>query len=270
MKGKPETALATIDAEAIVTETRVLGADPRITIKEASEIATVLAEVIEKQKLYANIQGKKFPTCEGWTTLGVLIGVSPVEEYVKELPNGYETKIKLIRTKDGQTVGAASHICLRSDEPRWANSASYAIRSMSGTRATGKAFRQSFSWIMKLAGYEVTPAEEITSTTFRPSIPPPESIRERQARAPQPSYPPPAEDYHEPEPEPPADYELEAPAATINAAQQRKLWATARKCGWTEDDVRQLAQRHGVESTKDFPAAGFTELLNEILAGTRN
>jgi hypothetical protein len=33
---------------------------------------------------------------------------------------------------------------------------------MAQTRATGKACRLAFSWIMLLAGYEVTPAEEMT------------------------------------------------------------------------------------------------------------
>jgi hypothetical protein len=32
---------------------------------------------------------------------------------------------------------------------------------MAVTRATGKAYRLAFSWIMNLAGYEVTPAEEM-------------------------------------------------------------------------------------------------------------
>ena len=38
-----------------------------------------------------------------------------------------------------------------------------ACESMAQTRATGKAFRQSFSWIMILAGYSPTPAEEVQS-----------------------------------------------------------------------------------------------------------
>src|SRR5688572_13498615 len=33
---------------------------------------------------------------------------------------------------------------------------------MAQTRATGKAFRMSIGWIMKLAGYEPTPSEEVS------------------------------------------------------------------------------------------------------------
>jgi hypothetical protein len=37
----------------------------------------------------------------------------------------------------------------------------YAILSMAQTRATGKAFRNLISWLMKAAGFEATPAEEM-------------------------------------------------------------------------------------------------------------
>jgi hypothetical protein len=37
----------------------------------------------------------------------------------------------------------------------------YAILSMAQTRATGKAFRNLLSWLMKAAGFEATPAEEM-------------------------------------------------------------------------------------------------------------
>ena len=43
-----------------------------------------------------------------------------------------------------------------------------ARRSMAQTRATGKACRLAFSWIMALAGYEPTPAEELPDTRQQP------------------------------------------------------------------------------------------------------
>ena len=39
--------------------------------------------------------------------------------------------------------------------------ADYAICSMAQTRAVGKAYRLSLGWLMKAAGYEATPAEEM-------------------------------------------------------------------------------------------------------------
>jgi len=38
---------------------------------------------------------------------------------------------------------------------------------MAATRATGKAYRLAFSWIINLAGYETTPAEEMITAEFK-------------------------------------------------------------------------------------------------------
>ena len=37
----------------------------------------------------------------------------------------------------------------------------YAVASMAQTRAVGKAFRMKIGWLLKVAGYETTPAEEM-------------------------------------------------------------------------------------------------------------
>jgi intergrase/recombinase len=41
----------------------------------------------------------------------------------------------------------------------------YVINSMAQTRAQGKAFRLLLGWLMKVAGYESTPAEEVQTQT---------------------------------------------------------------------------------------------------------
>jgi len=72
----------------------------------------------------------------------------------------YEATVSLIRVNDGAVIGRGSAIC-GMDEDTWATRPNYARRSMAITRATGKAYRLGFSWIMTLAGYEPTPAEEM-------------------------------------------------------------------------------------------------------------
>ena len=47
------------------------------------------------------------------------------------------------------------------DEPDWMKRPAFQRRSMAVTRATGKAARLAFSWIMVLAGFQACPAEEI-------------------------------------------------------------------------------------------------------------
>jgi len=157
------TELVPVDArEPHVPANRTLfNQSPTAMLAFATEAANVLRDVIDKQKLYTLIQGKPHVRVEGWTTMGSFIGVLPHEKWVKELPDGsYEAMVELVRESDGRVLGAASALC-SVEERRWKTADKNARRSMAITRATGKAFRLSFSWIMSLAGYEPTPAEEM-------------------------------------------------------------------------------------------------------------
>lgn len=139
----------------------IFNLEPEAQIEFAARIATTLAKVIDKQGLYTNIQGRKYVKVEGWEVLGTFLGVLPKERFVNELSDGsYEAFVDLVRSSDGIIVGGASAIC-GIDEKRWSNADRYARRSMAITRAVGKAYRTSFSWIISLAGYAVTPAEEM-------------------------------------------------------------------------------------------------------------
>jgi hypothetical protein len=134
---------------------------PEQVVETATRIATALKKVVDDRKLFTSIQGKQYVQVEGWSTLGAMLGVLPKELDTKRLDDGgYEAKVELIRTSDGIVIGGASAIC-GMDEPRWAKMPEYARRSMAVTRATGKAYRLGFAWIMRLAGYSATPAEEM-------------------------------------------------------------------------------------------------------------
>lgn len=134
---------------------------PKEQVIHATEIATVLSDVIEKQKLYVNIQGKKYVKVEGWQTLGTFLGVIPREKSVHELDDGsFEAYVELVKFSDGLSISGASALC-SIHEKRWGHAEAYARRSMAITRATGKAYRTGFAWIVTLAGYQPTPAEEM-------------------------------------------------------------------------------------------------------------
>ncbi len=158
-------AVVEADQQPARSDNRVsLGAlrlEVRDVVATASSIATQLAAIIERQSLYSTISGRAYVRVEGWSTLGALIGVLPREVATSEQPNGdYEAVVELIRTSDMQVLGRASAI-VSADEDRWSSRPRYARRSMAITRATGKAFRLGYAWIMTLAGYEATPAEEM-------------------------------------------------------------------------------------------------------------
>ena len=80
---------------------------------------------------------------------------------------------------DGACISRASAECGAPDEldrygkPVWSSRPRYARRSMAQTRATGKACRLAFSWVMSLAGYEPTPFEEMPSEPVVNVVPQP-------------------------------------------------------------------------------------------------
>lgn len=142
------------------------------TMDDQEAFAKKLAEKL-KVTIAANMwvqpyEDKEYVRVEGWTMLGALIGVTPVESYCKEIPvsnedrtmRGFEAQVHLLC--NGTVIGGASAQCTL-EEAEWAGRDSFALRSMTITRATSKAFRLNYGWIMALAGYEPTPAAELVN-----------------------------------------------------------------------------------------------------------
>ena len=136
-------------------------------IEQASAVAVALARVIEQQKLYSNIQGKKYVRVEGWTLLGSMLGVFPVCTWTRRVEDGWEARVEA-RTLSGALVGAAEAECLTS-EKNWGDRDDYALRSMAQTRATSKALRLPLGFVVTMAGFEGTPSEEVPPGGFTQS-----------------------------------------------------------------------------------------------------
>lgn len=132
---------------------------PEEVVIRATETAKALSKVVKRQKLTTKISGRDHVRVEGWTLLGTMLGVFPVCVWTRKLDDGWEARVEA-RTLNGQIVGAAEAQCLRA-ERTWATRDDYALRSMAQTRATSKALRQPLGFVMTLAGFEATPAEEM-------------------------------------------------------------------------------------------------------------
>jgi hypothetical protein len=145
--------------ELVVSLGTLQATSPAALVYGAAEMAKELATIIAKQKLFSVIQGKRFVNVEGWTTLATMLGCVAREIETTEHDGVYVAIVELVRMNDGACIGRASAEC--GEESPWSKRAKYARRSMAQTRATSKACRLAFSWIMQLAGYEVTPAEEM-------------------------------------------------------------------------------------------------------------
>jgi len=141
--------------------------DPVLVVEKASRIATALADVIDSRNLFTMISGKKHVRVEGWTVLGSMLGVFPVLQECVPVDidgvKGFEATV-IAQTLDGSIVGKATAYCMR-NEGRWRNADTFAVSSMAQTRATSKSLRLPLGFIMALAGYEATPAEERDNET---------------------------------------------------------------------------------------------------------
>jgi hypothetical protein len=139
--------------------------DPTEVIRRATAVAETLKDVLVKQGLISRIKDRDHVRVEGWTLCGTMLGVFPVCTWTRKVEDGWEARVEA-RTLSGAVVGAAEAECLRS-ENTWKSRDDYALRSMAQTRATSKAMRQPLGFIVQLAGFDPTPAEEVGSTEQR-------------------------------------------------------------------------------------------------------
>ena len=101
---------------------------------------------------------------EGWQFAGASLGLMPIITSTQDLSN--ETTIKYMATCEvrnittGSVVAVGIALCTNAEKTkRYFDE--YAILSMAQTRAIGKAYRNLLAWLMKAAGFEATPAEEM-------------------------------------------------------------------------------------------------------------
>lgn len=126
--------------------------------------ATQLKELIVQNKLFTNIKGKNYVNVEGWQIAGAFTGTYPIVEKVEQLasqPDEYKYRAEVsLRDKEGNVVGYGMALCSNKEHGKTGFD-EYAVASMAQTRAVGKAFRMKIGWLLKVAGYETTPAEEM-------------------------------------------------------------------------------------------------------------
>ena len=131
--------------------------------QDIMNFATELKSLIVDNKLYTNIKGKNYVNVEGWQIAGAFTGAIPIVEKVEDLSQGLTYKYRAevsLRDKDGNQVGYGVAICTNKEAGK-KNFDEYAVASMAQTRAVGKAYRMKIGWLLKVAGYETTPAEEM-------------------------------------------------------------------------------------------------------------
>lgn len=129
--------------------------------KQLMQMAVILKNYIVKNKLYAPIAGKNYVMVEGWQFAGGLLGALPrIAEVNQVAPNKWLAKAEIINQKNQEVLSVGYALCSK-EEMKKKTFDEYAILSMAQTRAIGKAYRNLIGWVIKAAGYESTPAEEV-------------------------------------------------------------------------------------------------------------
>lgn len=177
----------------------------------AGATADTIAKAIKSQHLSMTIGNSEHVLNTGWQMAGNTQRViTDRDEGVTELPwpaqvieaiaeddnhplrrayragQAFGYRASFFAKRDGQVVGWGEARCDRT-ERNWRTSENNAIASMAQTRAQSKALRQPLAWIIGLAGYSSTPAEEMGAGTptepVSPAVAPASDELEAQALA---------------------------------------------------------------------------------------
>lgn len=200
------------------------------------DAAKELTKIVGSRKRKLVLAGKTYLFFEDWQTIGKFYGVTAKVTHTEELKEGDALigfMAQAVAVASGIEISAADAECTY-DEPNWKNKPRFQLRSMSQTRACAKALRNCLGWVAVLAGYEPTPAEEMSSDEPKPvKVPEPSKKQESGPIPPAPKTS-----------EPLAN--IEAPA-TISQEEEQKpeldfdkdlLLDSLKKVKWTDSTVK--------------------------------
>lgn len=163
---------------------------PDQVLAEAQSAARALQEVISKKSSPVIFNGERYLEFEDWQTIGKFYGVTAKVVHTGYLDlgsaQGFEATAVAFHPQTGMNLSSAESICMN-DEKNWSFKPLYQLKSMAQTRACAKALRNVFSWVVVLAGYKPTPAEEMEEVTL--SLPPSRTEKVSPATPPMPDVP---------------------------------------------------------------------------------
>src|SRR3990167_7742755 len=157
--------------------------EPAAVLAEAKTAAQALMTVVSQKTKPVIMNGEQYLEFEDWQTVAKFYGLTAkvVRTTFIDLGGvkGFEATAETIRLSDGMTISSADSMCLN-DEDKWSTRAKYdfvngkkqkvgevpvplfQLRSMAQTRACAKTLRNVLAWVVVLAGFKPTVAEEMT------------------------------------------------------------------------------------------------------------
>lgn len=202
------------------------------SIKDLLEVADILKDFIEQNKLATEVQGKNFPQVEAWQFAGLQFGLVAQADDLKDISvtndKGereikYQASVEIMDLKTNYVVGKGFAVCSNKEQGKKFYQ-EYAIASMAQTRAIGKGFRILLSVIIKMAGYEPTPSEEMDGyDTNRSAQERDDTPREKTVVKKRTEPAPPTTPLKQPEPTAPAEGYKDGGAGYASAKQKEEI-----------------------------------------------
>jgi len=223
---------------------------PELVLQEAQKAAQALNQLIESKPNKCVIEGKTYLQFEDWQTLGRFYGVTVAARSTKYIEfgevRGFEATAEALLVGSNQVISSAEAMCL-DDEWKWQGKPMFQLKSMAQTRACAKAFRNVLAWVVVLAGYQPTPAEELDGETTPPAVAAPR--RRSETAAPASTIEPPKR----------------RNADSISDAQINRLYAIAREKGISKSELHAWLAKCGFAEVKLIPKDRYQELSNALL-----
>jgi hypothetical protein len=136
------------------------------SLANTKKLATDLTKFIDDNKLSSQIAGKRYVQVEGWQFAGSQLGLVAIPNEAEDISKAgstelrYKSSVDVFHVATGALVSRGFAICSNKENKKKSFD-EYAIASMAQTRAIGKAYRNNLAWLIRLAGFEATPVEEI-------------------------------------------------------------------------------------------------------------
>jgi len=209
---------------------------PEIVLAEARKAAKALRDVVSLKPRPVIFNGEQYLEFEDLQTLGRFYGVTAKiisTEFIDYgEAKGFEAKAVALRA-DGMEISAAEAMCLN-DERNWKDKPLFQLRSMAQTRACAKSLRNVLAWVVVLAGYKPTPAEEM------------QEVFNNNGKVP----------VTAPQKKPSAAAEL----TKISEAQRKRFYAIAKNTGFSDDEIKKHLLTLGIEHTASILKSQYDDL----------
>lgn len=142
----------------------------------ARQSAYTLQDIVENEKWYAMIQGNKHLNIQAWQAIGIKYRLTArtADTDIIYHPQtgamlGVKARVEII-DQDAVVHGEGHSYCTYDEEEtrkdgtkyrKWQGRPLANLSGMAQTRAASRGFKQILSWVVVLAGYSPTPAEEM-------------------------------------------------------------------------------------------------------------